>query len=73
MIQNNYKTDNSETIQQTIDDEFDWQPVTGTYLSKFNFTKDQTGFLPDLYENYYNKTPYDFYKMYMLRLIRENS
>lgn len=45
--------------------EYQWQKVTGLNLKKINFDEERTGFRADLYETMFNKTPYDFYKLFV--------
>ncbi|KAG5865744.1 hypothetical protein JTB14_024139 [Gonioctena quinquepunctata] len=56
-----------EDDQQVTHGTYVWGPVTGSYLKKFDFleTENGTGFKAELYETMYNKTPYDFYKLFV--------
>ncbi|KAG5874317.1 hypothetical protein JTB14_010518 [Gonioctena quinquepunctata] len=56
-----------EDDQQVTHGTYVWGPVTGSYPKKFDFleTENGTGFKAELYETMYNKTPYDFYKLFV--------
>ncbi|KAJ8931952.1 hypothetical protein NQ314_015093 [Rhamnusium bicolor] len=40
-----------------------WGRVVGKYLQEFPFTEQNSGIKPEIYENFYDKTPYDFYEL----------
>ncbi|XP_023017729.2 uncharacterized protein [Leptinotarsa decemlineata] len=40
-----------------------WGPVQGNHLKDFPFTEPNPGIKSEIYERFYDKTPYDFYKL----------
>ncbi|KAJ8968491.1 hypothetical protein NQ314_002279 [Rhamnusium bicolor] len=54
-----------EENQNTNDCDYQWETVTGSHLKKISFNENSTGFRAELYETMYNKTPYDFYKLFV--------
>lgn len=57
--------DEQDAAQQTKADSFDWGPVTGEHLKSFHCSERPHGFHAELYEDFQNKGPYDFYKLFV--------
>lgn len=70
VIQNmteDYNSDEDPNINShvSIINDIRWGPVTGENLKQFEFIEQNYGFCNELYESHYNKTPYDFYKLFI--------
>lgn len=53
-------TQNNVQIEDII-----WGPVTDDSLNNFGFVDEGSGYRVELYDTYSNKTPYDFYKLFL--------
>lgn len=42
-----------------------WSDVSGAYLKNFIFTEEHSGVKAEIYETYFDKTPFEFYKMFL--------
>lgn len=53
----------NEEISKSVNSSISWGPVTGNNLKVFQFDSGNSGITSNLYENYYDKEPSDFYKI----------
>ncbi|KAJ8964004.1 hypothetical protein NQ314_005216 [Rhamnusium bicolor] len=57
-----YNDDETDFLEQHIETNLMWGPVTGNYLKNISLTLNDSGIHSHIYD-LYQKTPYDFYKM----------
>lgn len=48
-----------------LDADLTWTPVTGTHIKTFDFTAQNVGIRPDIYENFRNNSPLHFFFMFL--------
>lgn len=60
-----YESEDDADNNQTDNGGISWGPVDGSSLRHFNFTENNTGIKLEFYEEYINKDPYDFFKIFV--------
>ncbi|KAK9736406.1 Transposase IS4 [Popillia japonica] len=56
--------DDAEIASAIASNNLNWGPIDGTSLKRFDFTEPNSGIKAEFYE-YYNKQPYDFFKLFV--------
>lgn len=63
--QNFSDTESEDENEPAASSDVTWNNVSGTFLKTFTFSEEHPGVKPEIYETYFDKSPFDFYKIFL--------
>ena len=63
--------ESSETEQPDNSEELMWEEVSGLHLNLFSFTETSAGVKEEIHAEYFDKVPYDFFKLFLTEEVLE--